>query len=498
MRLLVAASALVAAGPAFAQRWQPFASGSAFGTFDMSNVPLIAEEAEGDEGTDLRSGYTFTGSAGARWLLPRNTGQLSYTLGVSTIGDPLKADALKVESDNIVHGLQGYNTTRLGPWWRLELGQNFFWGVNRVEQDISAIGGANPADGQGGPDPIPVPTGTPGGVAPGGATDPQVLDLGGGAFALHEVPYIRTDSSIGIGYDRGLYWATGLTATFGIQRFLEDQPFVQRTREGRLVVRPLFDTYSLGGAYNVTYRHGERQRYNLAFDAQTTWLTEHELDPELAARAIDENAIGTDGVAETTTTQTLGARAGFAWDFATNWSGDLNVGGELFFPVSDPDQQRLDGIGSLGVSRNVEEWQLRAELRRDVNASELGAVFATSALALGARGNVLPRVQGQITASASRQDVLLLVVEENVNPRDVDPSRYEGYSVDGTAKFDWLLGFNTVATFAYSASQWFSDDEATRSLLSHRILVGVTIGTDAAEVGGNFAGAGREAADPGY
>jgi hypothetical protein len=506
-RAFLLAAVLLWASPAHAQKWRWFASGSSFGTVEMSNVPLLTEGSQ--TGTDAHTGFTAGATGGVRWTLPRNNGALAYGVGVATF------DGVDVGPDNVVQYFQGQNSTRIGNWWHLELNQGFYWGVLQVEQDLNALrlGGLPSGNGEdfGGPaggqvqgprSPTPVqasnPALAPGATAatPGTSTGTQLAG-GDALFAIHEVRYVRTSSTAGITYDRGLWWATGLTLAFDLQHFLEDAPFVQRTREGRLIILPLVDTWQAAADYRVEYRASEVQRFYIDLSARTLWFIEHPISAELAAIAKEENAIGTDGKADTTVNETAGGRLGWNWDFAPDWNLDADAGAEVLIPLDNPSDRRTDAVGMAGVGYRVNSWQFRAQVSRDISASELGAVYATSSAALGARGMLMPRIQAQLWAIGARQDVLRYVLAENETEDDINLRQLEGWSVSTSAQLDFLISKNLVATASYALDQRFSDDPATDTLLSHRILVGLTLGTDGAQVASGVGGGGGVSQDEG-
>lgn len=509
-------AAVVAPAPAAGQGWQPYAAGRAFTTVELAST--LTDEAAGGDGvyTSGTGSLLLGATLGLRWDFERHQGAIAYNGAfVSSNEDG------EVSPDDVIQSFELRSSSRLAPRWTLWAGDQFFWGVLRVEQDLGTLGlrgagdlgGFSDAPARGGDEAGPraprpaappranLPSGETGGIdgAVGGeTTGPEGATT---AFAIHDIRFVRNGVSLGVSYDPSPFWLHSLSASFDFQYFV-DKDLLERfatdaTRGGRRLLL-LFDTYTVGAFYTAEHRPARLHAVSLSLSGATTWFQAPPADtyegPGLPPRSRGGADAFVPGANRPTLTQTAGARAGWRYNFAPRWTSEIEAGAEVFFPVDEPDLRRVGSVGSASLIHLRDAWQIRATASRQVQTSELGAVFVVTGAAIAALGRLDPRLVVEVTAAGSRQDAALIVVPSYQDPDSVEPDALEGTSIASAVSVDYLFDRNIVLTAAYALDQRFPDLDEAGTQLSHRVLFGLTIGTARSEVGGSAA-AGDAAGD---
>lgn len=481
---------------AHAQRVEPFVGGAAFATVNATNASNLVEEdgvTLAVRETEVETGYSVAASAGLRLTTARTNNTAAYTIGLAVSGDA------EVQPENIIQGLTLTNETNINRRWQFRASNEFFWGTVLSEQDFDFVSGAPDLDDSGsGPvatspenrdardvvanpgaqpvqaprsstnDPIP----TPGGDG-GDADDLDTVD-NRSAVVINSIRYIRNGASVGLAYAPTFRWRHDWSTFFNVQYFI-DRDLIRDFQ-----IR-LFDNYSAGTAYAIGYQPNPFNELSLELNGSATWFDAAD------ASLLEDDSTDLQGasLSESSRTWQVGADAGWRHNFNPRWELSLGGGGALLFPEEATDQVQATATGNAGVAHRRNRWTYQAQVTRGVQRSELGAIFATTALSTLIQGQLAFRTTMEFSGTVSRQDVLVLVQREG---EDLSDENLQGWTIGGAAQLAYGFSDEVAASVVYSADQRFPDSiEGQADLpgpVSHRVSIGIRVGDGGGSAGG--------------
>ena len=480
---LAAAAVVIFPSVAGAQLWQPFAGGSVFSSAELTNTAVVEDQARGVayRPVEFRTGYTVGGTAGVFVQTSRSQNIGSYSVGFATTDD------FELRTEDLQQQLQLAHQSQLGARWTLTVTENLFWGVLRIEQDLDPFGAAvvpalgdigaestpRAGDAERGPAGVsitappagpstPLPGGTSSGAA-GEVAGPEAVSPAESvvdSYAIHTIRYVRSGTGLGAFYRPNARWGHGFNLGLSLQHFI-DRDII------RTFQLPLLNNYGLLTSYQAAYQPNGRLRWTLAAESVATWFSAGE-------------GRSTEGA------ERIALRLDMQSRIAPRWTFGAGGGLEAAFSMAAPSERSLIATGTTGLGYRFQRWSYSANLFRAVQQSEIGGIFVNTGGRLQLNGRPVDDLAVTVSGQTSRQDVAVLVViggpvlapgpdaeaDDNINLGDLG-----GWTLRGGLQLDYSVNDRVSIGVGYNANWTDRDSSDTLAQVSHRVLVGLIVGT---------------------